>query len=160
LAAVPAATPRAPASSATRRRSVCQGTTGTAKRELLGQRRDDRGRVERPDRPAELHGEHAVARAHQAVGRLVERGRPAGGAQAELRRHALLQQRAADHRRARVLLGQRGAGVGGGAEVVEQRPERAARDEHQRGVDDVLRGRAVVDVGGGPRADRLAQRLH
>ncbi len=53
---------------------------------------------------------------------------------------------------------ERGARVGGGAQVVHQRLEAASRDEHQRGVEDVLARRAVVDVLRGVRSDGRAER--
>jgi hypothetical protein len=45
-----------------------------------------------------------------------------------------------------VVLGQARRGVGAGADVGEQGPERALGDEHHRRVDDVLRGRAGMRV--------------
>jgi hypothetical protein len=47
-----------------------------------------------------------------------------------------------------VGVGQAGAGVGGGAQVVQQRPEGPAGDQHGRRVEHVLAGRALVDVAG------------
>ena len=48
--------------------------------------------------------------------------------------------------------------VGGAAQVVEQRDERALGDEHRRGVDRVLARRAVVDRRVGDGLERLHDR--
>jgi hypothetical protein len=60
-----------------------------------------------------------------------------------------------------VALGELRAAIRSEAQIVEQRPQCPVGDEHQRGVDDVLAGRAAVDrAGGGPVAETLAQRAH
>ena len=50
------------------------------------------------------------------------------------------------------------AALRGGTEVLEQRLERPRGHEHRGGVEDVLAGRAAVDVLGGRALDRLGQR--
>ena len=92
--------------------------------------------------------------------RLVEADEPAGRLQPEGHGHGLLQERAAREDGA-AMLAREPRGRGGGAlEVLEERPQGAVRDEHRRGVHDVLARRAAVDVAGRRALDALRQRLH
>ena len=110
-------------------------------------------RGERARRAAELRGQARAAHGVQALGGLVEAHEPAGRLQAEGDRHGLLQQRPPGHHRRAVLAGQPRRRLGRAAQVVEQRLERAPRDEHRRAVEDVLARRAAVHVGGRRVAD-------
>jgi hypothetical protein len=58
-----------------------------------------------------------------------------------------------------VLVREPRSGVGRARQVLQQRAERPVGDEHRRGVDHVLAGRAAVDVPGGGPLHALRQRL-
>ena len=71
----------------------------------------------------------------------------------------LLEQRAADHRRVAVRLGEPGRGRGRAAQVAQERAERALGDEHRRGVHGVLARRALCTGASGSRGlERLDHR--
>ena len=57
-----------------------------------------------------------------------------------------------------VPVGQRGRDLARARRIAQERLERAARDEHRRRVEDVLAGRAKVDVVGEIGADARPQR--
>ena len=101
-------------------------------------------RRERPRGAAELRGEAVVADRDEAFARLLQRHEPAGDLEPERRRQRLLEEGPATIGVERCLreLGQPALD---GREIRENEVERAARDEHRRGVHDVLARRAAVD---------------
>jgi hypothetical protein len=100
--------------------------------------------VERAGRPAELR--RGAERGEAPAGG-VERAHPARGLEPERGRHGLLEQRAPDHRRGAVVGGEPCGGVRGGGEVLAQRHQRVADDEHRGGVEDVLARGPAMDLG-------------
>ena len=107
-------------------------------------------RGERSHSAAELHGEPLAPDGVQAIGDLVERLGPPGRLEPERDRERVLQQRSPGHQGLAVAEGDFRGRVGGGAQIVEQRTERPLRDQHRRGVQDVLTRRAAMhEVGGG-----------
>jgi len=85
---------------------------------------------------------------------------PPGDLQPEHGRDRLLEQRAADHGPVAVRLGEARRGHGRAVEIGEQRLKRTSHEQHQRGVDDVLAGRAGVNVLARPRPQTVAQLGH
>ena len=165
LPSAPASVASADPSAATRTREVCHGSTGSARPRSPATRAHDLGAVRRPARRAcrprrRAARASAVARVEHEPLRLEHADEPRRGLEPERRRQRLLQQRARDHRRRAVRLGERGAGGGHPRDVGQHELERAPADEHRGRVDDVLAGRAVVHVAGGIAADGGAQRAH
>ena len=157
---MPAATASAAPSSATRPRAVCHGSAGGPEPEPPGEVLRDRraGVAERGERPGGAAELRVEPRPQQAGARVERRVEPAGGLEPERDRERLLEQRPARHRGGGVLTRERRAGARDGVELLDDERPRAARDEHRRGVDDVLARRAVVHVLGMLRADALAER--
>ena len=71
-----------------------------------------------------------------------------------VRRHAVLGERARDHERCAVPIGQRRERVDRHGSIAEDADPGAAGDEHQRRVEDVLTGGAAVHPEPGVRVDR------
>ena len=115
---------------------------------------------ERPGGSAELRREPFSGDLLEPYACLDDRGQPAGGLEAERRRHGVLQERPGDHRRLAVLAcerrGRRRHAVGFG----EHERERPPRDEHRGRVDDVLARRAAVHVPRRVVADRAGEGAH
>ena len=156
----PPRAPSAPAELARRRtRAVCQGSAGSASsssaRQLGDHARARRRRATRACPPRRRAGRRAVGRAAASrAERRVEPSQPAAfspnvigsacwssvrpaiGVRAVLRRRAAAQASATP------------------VELLEDQLERARRDEHRRGVEHVLAGRAPVDVARRPRSRR------
>ncbi len=129
---------------------------GLRQAELLGVEREHVGatvaeRAERAGRAAELRGQLDRA---QTTARVDERDQPACGLETERRRHRLLQERPRGHHCAAMLAREARARLGGARELRVDDPQRACRDEHRRGVEDVLARRAAVHI----RRVRLADR--
>ena len=114
---------------------------------------------QRAGRAAQLHRQ-AVARVDRQSPGLEHADEPRRGLAPEHRRQRLLEQRARDHGRRTVAVGQRGAGRRHPCDVLQHELERTPADEHRGGVHDVLAGRAVVDVARRLAADGRAQRAH
>ena len=114
-------------------------------------------RRQRPGRAAELHRQRQRA---EALARIDHRVEPARGLQPEGGGKGLLEQRAAGHHRAAVLVRESRAGRRHPAEVRPDQAERAARDQHRGGVHHVLAGGAAVDEAGGLVVELLPQRGH
>ncbi len=120
------------------------------RREPLGDR--DAAIAERGERAggaAELQRQRLPAQPPQPFARAPERRRIARELEPERHRHRVLHPGARDRRGAAVLADQVRECVDGAVEIGDQRVDDGAQLEHQRGVDDVLAGRAPVDVGGG-----------
>ena len=91
-----------------------------------------------------------------------ERRGIAGKLQPERHRQRVLHQRARHRERAAVAAGQRGEALDREVEIGQQRVDRGAQFQHQRGVDDILAGGAPMHEIGRlrvARGDRLRQRL-
>ena len=107
---------------------------------------------------AELRREPLLGDLLESQAGLDDRSQPAGGLEAERRRHRVLQERPGDHGRLAVLARQRGSG---GRHVVglgEHEPERPPGDEHRGRVDDVLARRAPVYMACSLVADGTGER--
>ena len=108
-------------------------------------------------RAAQLGGERAAHRP-QPVPRVEHQRAPAGGLEAEGRRHRVLGQGAARHRRVPVGGASRASASAVRARSAEDEVQGAGRHQHHRRVQDVLAGRAPVDVGRArPRGHRRRQ---
>jgi hypothetical protein len=83
----------------------------------------------------------------QPRGRLVEPVEPARRLQPERDRQRLLHERAPRHDGLAVLAGQARRRVRRRLQILQQRLERAAGDEHRRRVEDVLAGRTAMGFG-------------
>ena len=150
LADVPAATPRAPASSARRWRAVCQGSRGSA--EPDGGQPGDAPRARRPERrqrpggPAELHGQMAPDGSAELARASIEAEQPARRLEPEGDRKGVLQQGSAGHHGVAVGVGEiaRNACAEPGQVGVDQPRRGALGHQHGRSVQDVLAGRAAV----------------
>ena len=99
-------------------------------------------------RTAELDRRSLVERAPQARARRVEPVRPTGRDHPEGRGQGLLQQGAAGHGGVPVFGRQRTQARSGTVQILQQRGPGTARQEHRRGVHDVLAGGALVDASG------------
>src|SRR5262249_23211393 len=129
FASAPPATAQAAATSTMRDRSVCQGSTGTARSSSPASSLATAGppgptapsAPGRPRRAAELHGQALCPPPRHGIARLVQAGQPAGRDQAEGDGDGLLQQRAADHYGVPVGRSQPGAALGGGGQVHRDR---------------------------------------
>ena len=110
-----------------------------------------------PTAPPELHGEGPLVDLGELGAGAVEAGEPLGRLQAKGERQRLLEQRAPGGKRPAMGVGQARTGVRRGGQVLDDRGERPAGDQHHRGVEDVLTGGALVHVGGGCIAQAIAQ---
>ena len=152
-------------SAATRTREVCQGSAGSASPSSPATRGHDLGPV--------------LAERRERAGRAAELRPPAGRAASSTRRcasstpasqvaalrpnvvgSACCSSVRATMGVARCVVGEPRAGRGHGGDVGQHELERAAADEHRRGVDDVLARRAVVHVARRLAPDGGAQRAH
>ena len=139
-----------------RSRSVCQGSTGSARPSSSASSATTRGpsspsERERARRAAELHGQPPRADRGQPLAGLVHAGQPARRDQAEGDGNGLLEQRAADHDRGPVRLGQPGRGLGRLGQVGQHDVDGPLGQQHRGRVHDVLAGRAAVH-GARPRS--------
>ena len=152
LPQVPARIAKAAATSASRSRWLCQGASGSGRSSSAASRSaTSRPRspsaASVPAAPPNCSTSASRAQPPQPLARARQRRRIAGELEPERHRQRVLQQRARDRQRC-------GDGVPasvvkpaiGAVEVGEQRIDRGAQLEHQRGVDDVLAGRAPMHV--------------
>ena len=112
---------------------------------------------------AKLQHQGFPAHPPQPFARAAERGRVAGNLQAERHRQRVLQPSPGDSRLPPVAAGELGETVDGALDIGHQRIDNGAQFEHQRGVDDVLAGRAPMHVAGGigiDLGDFVGQRFH
>ena len=118
-------------------------------------------RRERAGRAAELHRQARPGRRPAESRERSSAAAPHRGQRAERRGDGLLQQRAARHRGVAMGRGQARARAPHSSRSATDHAERARRDQHQRGVEDVLAGRAEMHgargLGAGSRLDTRAQ---
>ena len=115
---------------------------------------------QRSGRATELRRQPLSGHLLESQASLDDRCEPAGGLEAEGRRHGVLQDCPGDHQRVAVIARER---RGGRRHVVcfcEHERERPPGDEHRGRVDDVLARRAAVHVARGLVADRARQSAH
>ena len=106
-------------------------------------------RRERAGRAAELQRQRFAAQPLQPFSRAVQRRGIFGELQPERHRQRVLQPGAGHHRRIAMLSRQCRKTRDGAAGVGEQRIDAGAQAEHGAGIDDVLAGRAPMDIARG-----------
>ena len=156
----------APIPAPRRARARCaRAAIGSASSRSLAKRVDDLrpGDPERRERAggaAQLHCQRSSRASNTQRPGLEHADQPRRCLEAERRRQRLLQQRARDHRRRALCLGELGAGGRHGGHVGQHEIEGAPADEHGGRVDDVLAGRSVVHVACGVFPDGRTQGAH
>ena len=111
---------------------------------------------------AELQRQRFAAQPQQPLARAPQRRGIAGKLEPERHRQRVLHQRARDRERAAVASGERDEALDRDIEIGQQRVDRRAKLQHQRGVDDILAGGAPMHEAGGfavARGDRLRERV-
>ena len=106
-------------------------------------------RGQRAGGAAELQHQGFLAQPPQPVARARQRRGVARELEAERNRQRLLEQGARHGHVAAMAAGECRERLGGAVEILEQRVDHSAQLEHHRGVDDVLAGRAPMNVSGG-----------
>ncbi len=101
---------------------------------------------EGPGRSTQLCRKPLSGHLLESHARLDDRREPAGGLDAEGRRHGVLEKCPGDHQRVAMLARERRTGRRHVVCLREHERERPPGDEHRRRVDDVLAGRAAVHV--------------
>ena len=154
LPQVPVRIANAAATSASRSRWPCQGASGSGRSSSAASRSETSSprspsAASVPAAPPNCSTSASLRSRRSRSRERAERRRIARELEPERHRQRVLQPGARDRGGAAVAPGERGEGLDGAVEIGDERVDRGAQFEHQRGVDDVLAGRAPVHVARG-----------